>query len=126
MQAISFGLHLSFSKLAPHCPVLKCIFELHDVRTLPNLTVRLNLLLLAEKLMFADEQIIKADVGSKKLVDEKTLLVRRLEEVEKEVQLLKQCEEFLQRMARLDKYLQVPDQASDYGKYELAAAALSR
>ncbi len=76
--------------------------------------------------MFADEQIIKADVGSKKLVDEKTLLVRRLEEVEKEVQLLKQCEEFLQRMARLDKYLQVPDQASDYGKYELAAAALSR
>ncbi len=75
--------------------------------------------------MFADEQIIKEDVGSKKLVDEKTLLVRRLEEVEKEVQLLKQCEEFLQRMARLDKYLQVPDQASDYGKYELAVATLS-
>ncbi len=75
--------------------------------------------------MFADEQIIKADVGTKKLVDEKTLLVRRLEEVEKEVQLYKQCEEFLQRMSRLDKYLQAPDQASDYEKYELAVAALS-
>ncbi len=75
--------------------------------------------------MLANEQMIDPGDENVSLVDEKSVLVRRLDKVEEDFRLFKQWDEFLQRMSRLDKYLQAPDPASDFGKYEQAVAELS-
>ncbi|MBS1953301.1 MAG: hypothetical protein JST89_03890 [Cyanobacteria bacterium SZAS-4] len=75
--------------------------------------------------MLAHEPIIEAESTSKSLIDEKIMLVKRLDDVEKQIQTFKYLTEFLQRMSRLDKHLQAPDHTSDLGKYESAVADLS-